>query len=80
VRSGRSLTAADPHTGHCITLTPKQHRDRSRGDPHELSAPGALPDATKNNGKLELPVLFLHGAYDYTCQTVTSRLAEQMRL
>lgn len=33
----------------------------------------------KNGGKLALPVLFLHGAYDYTCQTVTSRLAEPMR-
>jgi pimeloyl-ACP methyl ester carboxylesterase len=32
-----------------------------------------------NDGKLTLPVLFLHGAYDYTCQTVTSRLAEPMR-
>jgi pimeloyl-ACP methyl ester carboxylesterase len=33
----------------------------------------------RNGGKLTLPVLFLHGAYDYTCQTVTSRLAEPMR-
>jgi pimeloyl-ACP methyl ester carboxylesterase len=33
----------------------------------------------KNGGNLELPVLFLHGAYDYTCQTATSRLAEPMR-
>lgn len=33
----------------------------------------------ENGGKLALPVLFLHGAYDYTCQTVTSRLAEPMR-
>ncbi len=32
-----------------------------------------------NGGKLGLPVLFLHGRYDYTCQTVTSRLAEPMR-
>jgi pimeloyl-ACP methyl ester carboxylesterase len=24
-------------------------------------------------------VLFLHAAYDYTCETVTSRLAEPMR-
>jgi pimeloyl-ACP methyl ester carboxylesterase len=28
---------------------------------------------------LDLPVLFLHGQYDYTCETVTSRLAEPMR-
>jgi len=33
----------------------------------------------RNNGTLTLPVLFLHGEYDYTCQTVTSRLAEPMR-
>ncbi len=33
----------------------------------------------KNGGKLKLPVLFLHAEYDYTCQTVTSRLAEPMR-
>jgi pimeloyl-ACP methyl ester carboxylesterase len=32
-----------------------------------------------NGGKLSLPVLFLHGEYDYTCETVTSRLAEPMR-
>lgn len=28
---------------------------------------------------IDLPVLFLHGAYDYTCETVDSRLAEPMR-
>jgi len=33
-----------------------------------------------NGGKLSMPVLFLHGEYDYTCETVTSRLAEPMRL
>ena len=27
-----------------------------------------------------MPVLFLHGAYDYTCETIDSRLAEPMRL
>ena len=32
-----------------------------------------------NNGRLEMPVLFLHGAYDYTCETIDSRLAEPMR-
>lgn len=32
-----------------------------------------------SDGKLGLPVLFLHGEYDYTCETVTSRLAEPMR-
>ena len=30
-------------------------------------------------GTLLLPVLFLHGEYDYTCETVTSRLADPMR-
>ena len=40
-----------------------------------------LQYATKaaNGGKLSLPVLFLHGEYDYTCETVASRLAEPMR-
>ena len=32
-----------------------------------------------NGGTLALPVLFLHGEYDYTCETVSSRLAEPMR-
>jgi pimeloyl-ACP methyl ester carboxylesterase len=26
-----------------------------------------------------MPVLYLHGDYDYTCETVVSRLAEPMR-
>jgi len=30
-------------------------------------------------GRLSMPVLFLHGAYDYTCETIDSRLAEPMR-
>lgn len=32
-----------------------------------------------NGGRLEMPVLFLHGAFDYVCETVDSRLAEPMR-
>jgi pimeloyl-ACP methyl ester carboxylesterase len=32
-----------------------------------------------NGGALRLPVLFLHGEYDYTCETVASRMAEPMR-
>jgi pimeloyl-ACP methyl ester carboxylesterase len=32
-----------------------------------------------DGGRLRMPVLFLHGEYDYTCETVTSRLAEPMR-
>ena len=33
----------------------------------------------KSGGRIAMPVLFLHGEYDYTCETVTSRLAEPMR-
>jgi pimeloyl-ACP methyl ester carboxylesterase len=32
-----------------------------------------------NGGRLDTPVLFLHGRYDFTCETVESRLAEPMR-
>jgi pimeloyl-ACP methyl ester carboxylesterase len=32
-----------------------------------------------NGGRIDLPVLFIHGAYDWVCQTLTSRLAEPMR-
>ncbi len=32
-----------------------------------------------NCGRLRMPVLFLHGEYDFTCETVASRLAEPMR-
>jgi pimeloyl-ACP methyl ester carboxylesterase len=33
----------------------------------------------QHGGRIELPVLFLHGLYDFTCETVDSRLAEPMR-
>ena len=33
----------------------------------------------RNGGRLDMPVLFLHGAYDYVCETMQSRLAEPMR-
>jgi pimeloyl-ACP methyl ester carboxylesterase len=33
----------------------------------------------REGGRLGLPVLFLHGQYDATCETVNSRLAEPMR-
>lgn len=42
-------------------------------------ANGAYAMTSKNGGKLAMPVLFLHGAYDTTCETMTSRLAEPMR-
>ena len=35
--------------------------------------------AAPNGGRIELPVLFLHGRYDTTCETVNSTLAEPMR-
>jgi pimeloyl-ACP methyl ester carboxylesterase len=36
-------------------------------------------DTSVGDGRLNMPVLFLHGAYDYTCATVHSRFAEPMR-
>jgi pimeloyl-ACP methyl ester carboxylesterase len=50
---------------------------------HELATNHAANIAyaarARDNGALSLPVLFLHGAYDYTCETIDSRLAEPMR-
>jgi pimeloyl-ACP methyl ester carboxylesterase len=42
-------------------------------------ANGAYAQTSKNDGKLSMPVLFLHGAYDTICETMTSRLPEPMR-
>lgn len=39
----------------------------------------AFAKRAKNNGRIALPVLFLHAAYDYVCATVDTRLAEPMR-
>ena len=39
----------------------------------------AYASRARDGGRLSLPVLFLHGEYDYTCETVQSRLAEPMR-
>jgi pimeloyl-ACP methyl ester carboxylesterase len=36
-------------------------------------------DSSVNDGRLGMPVLFLHAEYDYICETVSSRLAEPMR-
>jgi pimeloyl-ACP methyl ester carboxylesterase len=33
----------------------------------------------RDGGRLAMPVLFLHAEFDYTCETMTSRLAEPMR-
>jgi pimeloyl-ACP methyl ester carboxylesterase len=40
---------------------------------------GAYALTSKNGGKLAMPVLFLHGAYDTTCETVHSKFADPMR-
>jgi pimeloyl-ACP methyl ester carboxylesterase len=42
-------------------------------------ANAAYADKSLNDGRLDMPVLFLHAAYDYTCETMDSRLAEPMR-
>jgi pimeloyl-ACP methyl ester carboxylesterase len=39
----------------------------------------AYAERARPNWQLTMPVLFLHGAYDYTCETIDSRLAEPMR-
>ncbi|MGA3002478.1 MAG: alpha/beta hydrolase [Acetobacteraceae bacterium] len=39
----------------------------------------AFQAGSVNGGQLNMPVLFLHAAYDYTCETVDSRLADPMR-
>jgi pimeloyl-ACP methyl ester carboxylesterase len=43
------------------------------------AANAAYAAQAKNGGKLSLPVLFFHGAYDYTCETIDSPFAEPMR-
>lgn len=39
----------------------------------------AFAAESKNGGRLDLPVLFLHAAYDGVCMTVGTRLADPMR-
>jgi len=39
----------------------------------------AFAARAKANWRLAMPVLFLHAAYDYVCETIDSRLAEPMR-
>lgn len=39
----------------------------------------AYAERSLDNGHLAMPVLFLHAEYDYTCETVSSRLADPMR-
>jgi pimeloyl-ACP methyl ester carboxylesterase len=40
----------------------------------------AYAGRAKANWRLAMPVLFLHGEYDYICETIVSRLAEPMRV
>ncbi|HEY2178527.1 MAG TPA: alpha/beta hydrolase [Caulobacteraceae bacterium] len=42
-------------------------------------ANGAYAAEAMNGGRLSMPVLFLHAAYDYVCETMVSPLAEPMR-
>ena len=42
-------------------------------------ANAAYAERARANWRLNMPVLFLHGEYDYVCETVESRLAEPMR-
>lgn len=44
---------------------------------HEVNA--IYRDSSLNDGRLDMPVLFLHGEYDYVVATVDSRLADPMR-
>ena len=44
---------------------------------HKANA--AYSKRAKNGGRLAMPVLFLHGACDTTCETMTSKLADPMR-
>ena len=43
------------------------------------AANAAYAAKAPNGGRITMPVLFLHGAFDYTCETIDSRLAEPMR-
>ena len=42
-------------------------------------ANGDYAKRAQNGGKLAMPVLFLHGDYDTTCETVRSKFADPMR-
>ena len=39
----------------------------------------AYSDRAHGGGHIDLPVLFVHARYDYTCETLRSSLAEPMR-
>jgi len=76
-RDGDVLTEADMHA-YVAALT----RNGFFGPDswymnHEANA--AYSETSVNDGRLDMPVLFLHAAYDYTCETATSPLADPMR-
>jgi pimeloyl-ACP methyl ester carboxylesterase len=39
----------------------------------------AYQDTSLNDGRLDMPVLFLHAAYDYICATIDTKSADPMR-
>jgi pimeloyl-ACP methyl ester carboxylesterase len=43
------------------------------------AANAAYASRAVNDGQLDMPVLFLAGRHDFTCESITSRLAEPMR-
>jgi pimeloyl-ACP methyl ester carboxylesterase len=43
------------------------------------SANSAYAERSRATWRLAMPVLFMHAAYDYVCETIDSRLAEPMR-
>jgi pimeloyl-ACP methyl ester carboxylesterase len=43
------------------------------------AANAAYAASAVDDGRLSMPVLFLHARYDFTCETINSRLAEPMR-
>src|SRR5215212_4456848 len=43
------------------------------------AANAAYAQSAQHNGVLDLPVLFLAADYDYTCESITSRLTEPMK-
>src|SRR5262245_64994340 len=43
------------------------------------AANAAYAERAKTNWRLTMPILFVHGAYDYVCETIDSRLCEPMR-
>jgi pimeloyl-ACP methyl ester carboxylesterase len=51
------------------------------GDSWYMNGPAnaAYAGQAKANWRLAMPVLFLHAAYDYVCETIESRLPEPMR-